>query len=148
MKLPDQRKAVRRWAVRHYSTMVGYHAVRLPCIYTPKLLAYSPRGAWRWSTLVGRWVFDAEGKGLRLAAVQAEDAAEYLKLARQRNDRVRLRGIVTTAACFVGLAAALTLYVMAPSWSGRRVSYWIADRDPLAVPAGCTPLLGATRVDF
>jgi S-DNA-T family DNA segregation ATPase FtsK/SpoIIIE len=32
--------------------------------------------------------------------------------------------------------------------SGRRVSYWIADRDPLAVPAGRTPLLGATRVDF
>ncbi|MCW2904079.1 MAG: cell division protein FtsK, partial [Streptosporangiaceae bacterium] len=61
VKLPDQRKAVRRWAVRHYSTMVGYHALRLPCVYTPKLLAYSPRGAWRWSTAVGRWVFDAEG---------------------------------------------------------------------------------------
>lgn len=32
--------------------------------------------------------------------------------------------------------------------SGRRVSYWIADRDPLAVPSGKSPLLGATRVDF
>lgn len=32
--------------------------------------------------------------------------------------------------------------------SARRVSMWIADRDPLAVPAGRTPLLGATRVDF
>ncbi|MFD8308103.1 cell division protein FtsK [Streptomyces sp. NPDC059690] len=259
VKLPDQRKAVRKWALRHYSAVAGYHAVRLPCIYTPKVLWYSPRGAWRWSAAIGRWVFDAEGKGLRLAAVANEDAAEYLKLSRQRNDRVRLRGIVAAIASVVGLAAALTLYVMAPSWllllamaaltttlgavgapadrplidmakvtfrkrrlssdiviraheaaslttkdqsiafprpigrdgdgwrvvvdlpygktfedalkahgrlasgmdiaptqlfldkdetSGRRVSYWIADRDPLAVPSGKSPLLGATRVDF
>ncbi|MFE6686582.1 cell division protein FtsK [Streptomyces sp. NPDC057743] len=259
VKLPDQRKAVRKWAVRHYSTVAGYHAVRLPCIYTPKVLFYSPRGAWRWSAAVGRWVFDSEGKSLRLAAVAAEDAAEYLKLSRQRNDRVRLRGVLAAFAASVGLSAALTLYVMAPSWllllsvaalttalgvvgapadrplierakvtfrkrklssdivirahevagltekdqniafprpigrdgdgwrvvvdlpygktfkdalkahgrlasgmdiaptqlfmdpdetSNRRVSYWIADRDPLAVPSGKTPLLGATRVDF
>ncbi|MEV6109638.1 cell division protein FtsK [Streptomyces sp. NPDC051940] len=259
VKLPDQRRAVRKWAVRHYSTVVGYHAVRLPCVYTPKVLWYAPRGAWRWSAAVGRWVFDAEGKGLRLAAVRDEDAGEYLRLSRQRNDRVRLRGIIAAIAGVVGLAAALTLYVMAPSWllllavatltttlgavgapadrplidmakvtfrkrrlssdiiiraheaakltskdqtiafprpigregdgwrvvvdlpygkhfedalnaharlasgmdiaptqlfldkdetSVRRVSYWIADRDPLAVPAGKSPLLGATRVDF
>lgn len=42
VKLPDQRTAVRKWAVRHYSTVAGYHAVRLPCVYTPKLLAYTP----------------------------------------------------------------------------------------------------------
>ncbi|MFF7375684.1 cell division protein FtsK [Streptomyces massasporeus] len=259
VKLPDQRTAVRKWAVRHYSAVVGYHAVRLPCIYTPKVLFYSPRGAWRWSAAIGRWVFDAEGKSLRLASVANEVAGEYLKLSRQRNDRVRLRGVVAAIASMVGLAAALTLYVMAPSWllllamaaltttlgtagapadrplidmakvtfrkrrlssdiviraheaaglttkdqtiafprpigrdgdgwrvvvdlpygktfedamkaharlasgmdiaptqlfldkdetSGRRVSYWIADRDPLAVPSGKSPLLGATRVDF
>ncbi|MFF0186104.1 cell division protein FtsK [Streptomyces sp. NPDC005244] len=259
VKLPDQRKAVRKWAIRHYSAVMGYYAVRLPCIYTPKVLYYSPRGAWRWSAAIGRWVFDAEGKSLRLAAVAAEDAAEYLKLSRQRNDRVRLRGVVAGMVSMVGLAATLTLYVMAPSWllllavaalmttlgvvgapadrplidmakvtfrkrklssdivirahevagltskdqsiafprpigrdgdgwrvivdlpygksfkdalnahtkvasgmdiaatqlfldkdesSERRVSYWIADRDPLAVPSGKSPLLGATRVDF
>ncbi|OAR26660.1 cell division protein FtsK [Streptomyces sp. ERV7] len=259
VKLPDQRKAVRKWAVRHYSAMVGYHAWRLPCIYAPKLLAYSPRGAWRWSTTAGRWVFDAEGKALRLAAVAAEDAGQYLSLSRQRDARVRLRGIVAGVGAAVGLTLALVLWVMAPSWllllavaafttatgvagapadrplidrakvtfrkrklssdiitrafqaagltvkdqgiafprpigrdgdgwrvvvdlpygksfgdalakrkalasgidiattqlfldvdetSERRVSMWIADRDPLAVPAGRTPLLGATRVDF
>lgn len=74
VKLPDQRTAVRRWAARHYSTLVGYHALRLPVVYTPKILAYAPRGAWRWSAAAGRWVFDAEGKNLRLAAVRAEDA--------------------------------------------------------------------------
>ncbi|MEU8488436.1 cell division protein FtsK [Streptomyces sp. NPDC048641] len=259
VKLPDQRTAVRKWAVRHYSTMVGYHAVRLPCIYAPKVLAYSPRGAWRWSTAIGRWVFDSEGKALRLAAVAAEDAGEYLALSRQRNDRVKMRGVVAAIGGFMGLAAMLTWYVMAPPWllllsvaaltttlgavgapadrplidrakvtfrkrklssdiiiraheaakltikdqsisfprpigrdgdgwrvvvdlpyglhfkdalnaharlasgmdiaptqlfldidetSNRRVSYWIADRDPLAVPSGKSPLLGATRVDF
>lgn len=259
VKLPDQRAAVRKWAVRHYGTVVGYHAVRLPCIYTPKLLAYAPRGAWRWSTAAGHWVFDNEGKALRLAAVAAEDAGEYLKLSRQRDARVRLRGILASVAGLVGLTAALVFWVMAPSWlllvavatltttlgvagapadrplidrakvtfrkrklssdiitrafaaagltgkdtgiafprpigrdgdgwrvivdlpygksfrdalgkrgalasgidiaatqlfldpdlsSERRVSMWIADRDPLAVPAGKSPLLGATRVDF
>ncbi|MCX4669975.1 cell division protein FtsK [Streptomyces sp. NBC_01381] len=259
VKLPDQRKAVRKWAVRHYSTMVGYHAVRVPTIYTPKILWYSPRGAWRWSTAIGRWVFDAEGKPLRLASVANEDAGEYLRLSHQRKDRVRLRSITAALGTVIGLTAALVLYVMAPSWllllavtslttalgavgapadrplidrakvtfrkrrlssdiviraheaakltskdqniafprpigrdgdgwrvvvdlpygktfedavkaharlasgmdiaptqlfldkdetSGRRVSYWIADRDPLAVPSGKSPLLGATRVDF
>ncbi|WFB08272.1 cell division protein FtsK [Streptomyces sp. LX-29] len=259
VKLPDQRTAVRKWAIRHYSAVVGYHALRLPCIYTPKILFYSPRGAWRWSAAVGRWVFDAEGRSLRVAAVAAGDAGEYMMLSRQRNDRVRLRGIVAVIVGLIGLPAALVLYVMAPSWvlllavatltttlgaagapvdrplidrakvtfrkrrlssdiviraheaskltnkdqsiafprpigrdgdgwrvvvdlpygktfedavnaharlasgmdiaptqlfldkdetSGRRVSYWIADRDPLAVPSGKSPLLGATRVDF
>ncbi|MEU1309634.1 cell division protein FtsK [Streptomyces cinnamoneus] len=259
VKLPDQRKAVRKWAVRHYSAMLGYHAWRLPCIYTPKLLAYSPSGAWRWSSAVGKWVFDAEGRALRLASVLDEDAATYLKLSRQRDARVRLRSVIATVASAVSLTVALLLWVMAPTWllalsiaalatglglsgapadqplidrakvtfrkrklssdivirahevakltdkdqtiafprpigrdgdgwrvvvdlpygktfedsvkaharlasgmdiaptqlfmdkdetSGRRVSYWIADRDPLAVPSGKTPLLGATRVDF
>ncbi|MEU8524862.1 cell division protein FtsK [Streptomyces sp. NPDC048629] len=259
VKLPDQRAAVRRWAVRHYSTMVGYHAWRLPCVYAPRLLAYSPRGAWRWSSAVGRWVFDTEGRALRLASVLDEDAATYLKLSRQRDARVRMRSIIAAVSSMVGLTLALLLWVMAPTWllalsiaalttsfglggtpadkplidrakvtfrkrklssdiviraheaaklttkdqtiafpqpigrdgdgwrvvvdlpygktfedalgahnrlasgmdiaptqlfldkdetSGRRVSYWIADRDPLAVPAGRTPLLGATRVDF
>ncbi|MFJ2632724.1 cell division protein FtsK [Streptomyces sp. NPDC087422] len=259
VKLPDQRKAVRKWAVRHYSAMVGYHAWRLPCIYTPKILVYAPRGAWRWSTMAGHWVFDNEGKALRLAAVVSEDAGEYLKLSRQRDARVRLRGIIASLASVIGLTGALVLWVLAPlpllllavatmtttlgvagapadrplidrakvtfrkrklssdiitrafaaagltgkdtgiafprpigrdgdGWrvivdmpygrsfadalgkrkalasgidiattqlfldpdlsSERRVSMWIADRDPLAVPAGKSPLLGATRVDF
>ncbi|MFD7235077.1 cell division protein FtsK [Streptomyces syringium] len=259
VKIPDQRKAVRRWVVRHYSTMVGYHAWRVPVVYIPKLLAYTPRGAWKFSAATGQWVSDAEGKALRLAAVAEENAADYLKLSRQRDARVKLRTIMATAAGVIGLVLSLTLWVMAPAWlltlalagttglfgcvgapadrplidrakvtfrkrkltsdiitrafqvagltskdqgiafprpigrdgdgwrvvvdlpygksfddalnkrtalssgidiaptqlfldkdesSARRVSMWIADRDPLAVPAGRSPLLGATRVDF
>ncbi|MGW8380192.1 cell division protein FtsK [Streptomyces sp. ODS28] len=259
LRTPMERRAVWNWAVRHYGATTGYHAVRLPTVYTPKVLAYSPRGLWRWSTAAGRWVSDAEGKPLRAAAVRDEDAAEYLKLSRQRDARVKLRTLVAALSGIVGLTVALTLYVLAPTWmltlviaamtsacgfagapadrplidpakvtfrqrklssdivtrafaaaglttkdqgitfprpigrdgegwrvvvdlphgksfadaqkrheslasgidvartqlfldkdetSARRIVMWIADRDPLAVPAGPTPLLGATRVDF
>ncbi|AXK35887.1 cell division protein FtsK [Streptomyces armeniacus] len=259
LRTPRERQAVWKWAVRHYAATTGYHAVRLPIVYTPKILAYSPRGLWRWSSAAGRWVSDAEGKPLRLAAVRDEDAAEYLKLSRLRDARVKLRTAVAGLSSVIGLTATLTLYVLAPTWllalavaaltsacgfagapadrplidpakvtfrkrklssdiitrafmaaklttkdqgitfprpigrdgdgwrvvvdlpfgktfadamkahgalasgidiaptqlfldpdgtSNRRVVLWIADRDPLAVPAGPTPLLGATRVDF
>lgn len=259
LRTPTERQMVWKWALRHYGAASGYHAVRLPLVYTPKIVAYSPRGAWRWSAAFGRWVSDAEGKPLRAAAVRDEDTAEYLKLSRQRDARVKLRTLITGVGSLVGLPLALTFYVMAPAWllafavtgmtgtlgfagapadrplidaakvtfrkrklssdiitrafdaagmttkdqgitfprpigrdgegwrvvvdlpfgktfadavkrheslasgidiaptqlfldrdetSARRVSMWIADRDPLAVPAGPTPLLGATRVDF
>ena len=34
------------------------------------------------------------------------------------------------------------------SGSARRVALWVADEDPLAVPAGPTPLIQASRVNF
>lgn len=259
LRTPMERQAVWKWALRHYSTTAGYHALRMPLVYTPKIVAYSPRGAWRWSAAAGRWVSDAEGKPLRLAAVRDEDAAEYLKLSRQRDARVKLRTLIACVSSVFGVTVALTFYVLAPAWlmtlavgsltgcmgfagspadrplidaakvsfrkrklssdivtrayfaaglttkeqgitfprpigrdgdgwrvvvdlpfgktfadalkrrdalasgmdiastqlfldtdptSQRRVSMWIADRDPLAVPSGPSPLLGATRVDF
>jgi S-DNA-T family DNA segregation ATPase FtsK/SpoIIIE len=48
--------------------------------------------------------------------VRREDAAEYLKLSRQRDGRVRLRTLVAVLAMFVGLGAALAIYVLAPTW--------------------------------
>ncbi|PLW71562.1 cell division protein FtsK, partial [Streptomyces sp. DJ] len=63
-----------------------------------------------------RWVRDAEGEPVRLAAVRREDAAEYLKLSRQRDGRVRLRTLLATLASLTGLTTALALYVLAPGW--------------------------------
>ncbi|MFI9101675.1 cell division protein FtsK [Streptomyces fildesensis] len=262
--LPDwltnakQRAAVVRWAMHHYRTTTLYHLVRTP-VYSAKLLAYAPRGGWRWFAAAGRWVSDAEGLPVRLKAVADEDAGEYLRLSRQRDARVKLRGIIAALASFMGLGAALAMWVLAPSWllavatlavtgalgwtgtpadrplidmarvkfrhrkltsdivsraflaagltkadqgiafpqpirqdgdgwrvvvdlpygktfaeavkkrdalasgidvaetqvfldkdetSSRRVSMWVANRDPLAVKVGKTPLLGATRVNF
>jgi S-DNA-T family DNA segregation ATPase FtsK/SpoIIIE len=63
-----------------------------------------------------RWVADREGEPVRLAAVRREDAAEYLKLSRQRDGRVRLRTLVAALALFTGLGLALAIYVLAPDW--------------------------------
>jgi S-DNA-T family DNA segregation ATPase FtsK/SpoIIIE len=63
-----------------------------------------------------RGVADREGEPVRLAAVRREDAAEYLKLSRQRDGRVRLRTLVAALAMFTGLSLALAIYVLAPDW--------------------------------
>ncbi|MCX4754294.1 cell division protein FtsK [Kitasatospora purpeofusca] len=89
----------------------AYHAVRTP-LYVGKLAARSPRGAARTMTFLGRWTSDAEGQPLRAAAARREDAELYLKLCRQRDNRVRLRSLISLLASVFGLAAVVVLWVM------------------------------------
>ncbi|MBX9364876.1 cell division protein FtsK [Streptomyces sp. WAC04114] len=103
------------WVARHYAHTAGYHALRAP-VYAARLTLQAPTGAARFVGGTMRWVADREGEPVRLAAVRREDAAEYLKLSRQRDGRVRLRTLVTVLAMFVGLGAALAMYVLAPGW--------------------------------
>ncbi|MFJ4755438.1 cell division protein FtsK [Streptomyces sp. NPDC088763] len=103
------------WVARHYAYSVGYHALRTP-VYAARLALQAPSGAAKFVGGTMRWVADREGEPVRLAAVRREDAAEYLKLSRQRDGRVRLRTLVTVLALFVGLGAALAMYVLAPDW--------------------------------
>ncbi len=103
------------WVARHYAHSVGYHALRTP-VYAARLALQAPSGAAKFVGGTMRWVADREGEPVRLAAVRREDAAEYLKLSRQRDGRVRLRTLVTVLAMFVGLGAALAMYVLAPDW--------------------------------
>jgi S-DNA-T family DNA segregation ATPase FtsK/SpoIIIE len=100
---------------RHYTHAVGYHALRAP-VYAARLAFQAPTGAARFVGSTMRWMADREGEPVRLAAVRREDAAEYLKLSRQRDGRVRLRTLVAVLAMFVGLGAALAMYVLAPDW--------------------------------
>ncbi|WP_406294668.1 cell division protein FtsK [Streptomyces sp. NBC_00624] len=104
-----------RWAAGHYGHLAGYHALRSP-YYAARLAFQSPRGAAKFVGGTLRWVADREGEPVRLASVRREDAAEYLKLSRQRDGRVRLRTLITVLAMFVGLGAALAIYVLAPGW--------------------------------
>ncbi|MCC5031894.1 cell division protein FtsK [Streptomyces sp. WAC 00631] len=104
-----------RWAAGHYGHLAGYHAFRAP-VYAGRLLMQAPRGTARFVGGTLRWVADREGEPVRLAAVRREDAAEYLKLSRQRDARVRLRTLVTVLALLVGTGTALALYVLAPGW--------------------------------
>ncbi|WP_328872863.1 cell division protein FtsK [Streptomyces sp. NBC_00287] len=103
------------WVARHYAHSVGYHALRAP-VYAARLTLQAPSGAAKFVGGIMRWVADREGEPVRLAAVRREDAAEYLKLSRQRDGRVRLRTLVAVLGMFVGLGAALAMYVLAPGW--------------------------------
>ncbi|WP_435057226.1 cell division protein FtsK [Streptomyces sp. bgisy060] len=103
------------WVARHYTHTAGYHALRAP-IYAARLALQSPAGAARFVGGAMRWVADREGEPVRAAAVRREDAAEYLRLSAQRDDRVKLRMMVAALAVFVGLVAALAIYVLAPGW--------------------------------
>ncbi|MFC4611151.1 cell division protein FtsK [Streptomyces maoxianensis] len=104
---------------RHVGANVGYaalfHGARVP-VYAGRLSAIAPRGACRFIASTNRWVWDREAAPLREAAVRAEDAAEYMTLARLRAGRVRLRGLVTLVAAVFGLGFALFLYVVAPAY--------------------------------
>ncbi|MGW2281982.1 cell division protein FtsK [Streptomyces sp. NPDC001770] len=104
-----------KWAAGYYGHLAGYHALRSP-YYAARLTFQSPRGAAKFMGGTMRWVADREGEPVRLASVRREDAAEYLKLSRQRDGRVRLRTLVTVLGLFIGLGAALAIYVLAPGW--------------------------------
>ncbi|MCW7989116.1 cell division protein FtsK [Streptomyces platensis subsp. clarensis] len=115
LKTTDELKTAATWVASHYGHMAGYHALRSP-VYAGRLALQSPRGVAKFLGGTMRWVSDAEGDPVRRAMVEKEDAATYLKLSRQRDGRVRLRTLVVILATFIGLGAALALYVLAPAW--------------------------------
>ncbi|MCP3754915.1 FtsK/SpoIIIE domain-containing protein [Streptomyces sp. TBY4] len=104
---------------RHAAANLGYatlfHGVRMP-VYASRLAARSPLGACRFIASTNRWVWDREAAPLRDFAVRTEDVEEYMRLARLRQGRIRLRGLVTLVAAVFGLGFALWLYVLAPAF--------------------------------
>ncbi|RKR89538.1 S-DNA-T family DNA segregation ATPase FtsK/SpoIIIE [Micromonospora pisi] len=104
-----------RWALSHYSHVSLYHLTRTPK-YAGRLTWRAPFGAARLIGATTRWVCDAEGGPVRMAAVRQENAELYLKLSRQRDARVRWRGIVLSIALLIGAPTAAVLMVLAGSW--------------------------------
>ncbi|MFI9213266.1 cell division protein FtsK [Streptomyces sp. NPDC053253] len=104
---------------RHAGANVGYaalyHGVRVP-VYAGRLAMMSPRGACRFIATTNRWVWDREAAPLRDYAVRTEDVEEYMRLARLRSGRIRLRGLVTLVSLVFGAGFALWLYVVAPAY--------------------------------
>ncbi|WP_405635252.1 cell division protein FtsK [Streptomyces sp. NBC_00056] len=123
-----------------YATV--FHGIRTPW-YALQLGLHAPRGAARMVRNTNRWVWDAEAAPLRAYEVYKENTAEYLKLSRQRDHRVRLRVLVTTVSLVFGSVFALTMYVMAPGWLTVLASaavlvagFWGAPKDqPVIGPA-------------
>lgn len=102
-------------AAGHAGYATAYHALRIPS-YAVQLTVMAPRGAARLVTSTNRWVWDREAAPLRDYAVRTEDVEEYMRLARLRSGRIRLRGLVTVIAAVFGTGFALWLYVMAPAF--------------------------------
>lgn len=107
----EELKTQARWAAGQVGHTVAFHAVRSP-LYAGKLAARAPRGTARLVRFLGRWASDAEGAPLRAWAARREDAEMYLKLTRQRDARVRLRGLVMMLGSVFGLAAVIVFLVM------------------------------------
>jgi S-DNA-T family DNA segregation ATPase FtsK/SpoIIIE len=103
---------VGRWAAGFTVHTSAYHLARTPT-YAGRLTARAPRGAVR---LLGgwlRWLLDLEGEPVRQSTVRTQDAEAYLKLARQRDRRVRWRA---TLSCLLLAAAAVgvAMLLLAP----------------------------------
>ncbi|GHB91818.1 hypothetical protein GCM10010397_75370 [Streptomyces spinoverrucosus] len=93
----------------------AFHAVRLPW-YSLRLAFQAPAGVAKFVGGAMRWVADTEGEPLRQVAARRENVEEYLKLSRQRDNRVKLRGIVMLLGLVVGPVLAIVLFVLAPAW--------------------------------
>jgi S-DNA-T family DNA segregation ATPase FtsK/SpoIIIE len=102
------------WALGFAGYTSAYYASRTPAA-AGRLAARSPHGLAR--TLGGwrRWLFDAEGEPLRRVSADRADAETYLKLARQRDRRVRWRAFLTIVLT-IALTAAAVLVAVTPGW--------------------------------
>lgn len=99
------------WAAGYTGHILAFHALRSP-VYAARLVYRAPRGLFR--TLAGflRWVRDAESIPLRAAEAQRENTGEWLRLSRQRDQRVRWRGLCTFVASpfVIGLGVDLACF--------------------------------------
>ncbi len=101
-----------RWTTGLAAHLTAYHASRTPK-YAGRLALRAPVGGLR--VVVGwvRWALDLEGEPVRQASARREDAESYLKLAKQRDRRVRWRTGVSVLLLALLLAALVGL-VLAP----------------------------------
>jgi S-DNA-T family DNA segregation ATPase FtsK/SpoIIIE len=103
------------WLLGFATHISLYHLIRLPA-YAGRLAIRSPHGLAR--TMAGwrRWLFDAEGEPLRRVSADRADAETYLKLARQRDRRVRWRAFLT-GVLVLALTCAAVLVALTPGWA-------------------------------
>ncbi|MET9910364.1 cell division protein FtsK [Streptomyces sp. NPDC006476] len=93
----------------------AFHAVRLPW-YSMRLAFQAPAGVAKFIGSTMRWVADTEGDPLRQVAARRENVEEYLRLSRQRDNRVKLRSLLLLFGLVLGPVLAIVLFVLAPTW--------------------------------
>jgi len=97
-------------ALHRNAHRASWHGLRLP-LYALRLVVLAPRGAGRVLRALFLFLSDAEGRPLRVDAVTESDAATWLRLRKERNERVRRRLIVAGT-----LTAPVALLVLATLW--------------------------------
>ncbi|MGH3819346.1 MAG: hypothetical protein ACRDRE_16655, partial [Pseudonocardiaceae bacterium] len=116
MRNAEQCNAFFRWLAVYLWHTTAFHALRIPK-YVLRAVMYSPRGIGRAIVELYRWVSDAEGRSLRLYAIERGDVTGYMALSRQRNNRVstRLTTVFGLACCTVtALMIAALLWPRSP----------------------------------
>jgi len=111
----QQRRQVVADAARLVGYQAGYHTTRSPK-YTAKILWWAPIGVFVGLWRIGRWVFDSEGRPIRHNAVSRNDVEGYLKLSRQRDQRIRARLLVAVPAAVLLTVGIVLLTLLAPWW--------------------------------
>ncbi|OEV04020.1 hypothetical protein AN219_37590 [Streptomyces nanshensis] len=102
------------WVAGYAGHTAAFHALRSP-VYAGRLMLRTPRGLSRTLTGLGRWARDAESAPLRAAEAQRENTGEWLKVARQRDKRVRWRGTCLLVGAPFVLALLVFLAFFAPA---------------------------------
>lgn len=133
-----------RWFSGYLGHVLAYHAVRIPK-YAGKLVLRAPRGLFKVIGGFFRWLFDLEGEAVRQATVRTEDAEAYLKLSRQRDRRVRWRGIVALFLFAALTTGAVTLAVGPHWWRWAALTVAVAVFGAVGAPAD-RPLLDTAVV--
>lgn len=116
LRTPNQRRQLRRWAVRYTGHTVAYHTTRAPK-YAAKVAWYAPVGAGRTVWRLTRWCFDAENWSLRQHAANRGDADAYLKLVAASDRHVGRRLFAVAAGTLALAVAAAVLVLAAPLWA-------------------------------
>lgn len=93
-----------------------WHLLRSP-IYLVRLVAYSPRGAWRVLRQLWRFMSDEELRPLRIEAVTGSDPATALKLRKERNERIHRRLVVAAVLATILLVALVAIWFFVPGWT-------------------------------
>lgn len=135
-------KALKRLAHR-----TGFHGARAP-LYAIRLALMAPRGVYRTGRAVWALVFDEESRQLRLHHADRTETAEYVKLRRMRDERVKTRLIVAGSLLGVLAIAGMVAWALLPRWVAYTVMFavvlvfgWVGRPigKPIAQPATLTP---------
>lgn len=112
----EQRAPIMRWAAGYSGHIVLFHLLRLP-LYQLKLVWRAPVGAYRVLRAIFDALTDTEGRPLRISAVERDDVREYLQLTKERNARIRHRGIAAGGFVFAVLVCGALVWWLAPGWA-------------------------------